>query len=206
MLVKFFSFLALCAVMISSADAALLGLNNTGGAGWSLTSKPLLAGSLTTVTTPNVSWGSLPGSSWISDRANTNVNSSPLGDYIFETSFNLTGVSKGMNQLSLVMNILHDNYLEFSLNGAVKVPLGSVNRFDVPALQLSFNENDVNWNAVNTLTFRVKNISGEGVNPVGLNVRFASQEYGVVPEPASVALWGGAIVGLVFLRRRKALS
>ena len=122
MLVKFFSFLALCAVMISSADAALLGLNNTGGAGWSLTSKPLLAGSLTTVTTPNVSWGSLPGSSWISDRANTNVNSSPLGDYIFETSFNLTGVSKGMNQLSLVMNILHDNYLEFSLNGAVKVP------------------------------------------------------------------------------------
>lgn len=203
--------LAVVSFLGSAANAALLGLNNTGGAGWTLPTAP--GGALTTVTTTNSAWGTLPGADWFSTSSNSQLNSSLVGDYTFRTSFDLSG--SGAVSATLAFDMLYDNSIVVMLtttSGTVTLYNSlAASNFSTPATSVAVTSSLINLAGLNTLDFIVTNAvqpSGVfGVNPVGLNVNFTTQEFSVfvpVPEPSSIALWGGLCgLGMVIRRRFK---
>ena len=200
----------------NAAEAALLGLNNTGGLGWSLTGAPAGAGALKTVNVNNSAWGTQVGSSWISASDlpvfNANDSGNPTGTYIYETTFNL-GLPQhaGNIGVGLKLSMLYDNSIKVFLNNVQKFDSLGLSKFSAPATLLDLSGLPGAFDAgVNTLRFEVENVPIFGNNPTGLNVVFLEQDSKfpqVVPEPMSLALWGGlgglALVGR-FRKRRKA--
>ena len=187
----------------SAANAALLGLNNTGGSNWFVNGNPA-----TVVTTPNANWyqtGADP-TKWISIQSDTNTGAPAApGSYIFRQSFVGPANLGSGAALNLQFQFLNDNTVEVDLNGTSLGPVFSSN-FGTPVFAPNVlsvtNASLLNFGASNTLTFKVTNLPDLGINPVGLWVNFTQQDYSlVVPEPASMSLWAG-VCGLGFVVRR----
>ena len=115
-MVLFTAALVVAGLFGSVGNAALLGLNNTGGAGWSVSGTNGAGVGLTTVTTNNPSWGTLAGASWFSTALNTATTSSPLGTYSYTTAFS---VAAG-NLVDLRFRFLNDNSIKVTIESAEK--------------------------------------------------------------------------------------
>jgi hypothetical protein len=199
--------LGLCLAFTSShANAALIPLVNTGlsGVGWSLSTSDGGSGSLTTVSNPNLEWGLMPGSNWYSTTSDTQINSSAPGLYTFKYVFNPTALG-ATNVSSFSFDMLHDDSIVVTLSNSIvgdaQVASG-VGKVFIPPTTVNIDPLNIVLDGSNTLTFAVTNLAIGGVNPVGLNVKFNVQDApAVVPEPASIALWGG-ICGLGLVVRR----
>ena len=201
--VLFTAALAVAGLFGSVGNAALLGLSNTGGAGWSVSGTNGGVG-LTTVTTNNPAWGTLAGASWFSTAANTATTSSPLGTYSYTTAFS---VAAG-NQVNLSFNFLNDNSIKVTIESAekgIKSLFVGLDNFSGAGTPITVAQSDISFTGPNTLRFEVVNLVNlGGPNPVGLDVRFTAQTADFVPEPASMVLWGGLCgLGLVFRLRSK---
>jgi hypothetical protein len=167
-------------------------------------------------TTYNISPGSvwhavLPNSSYISFNPNTAPGGSviaPNGDYVYTVSFLLTPAqAAGVGSLT----VLADDTVAVSLNNqlvlAAAPPLGPTNTYarcsDVgPNCLTPFTFSFTGLESgTNVLTFDVKqvNLSSEGLDFSGSITSPTS----IVPEPASIALFGTGLFGIyAFLRRR----
>jgi hypothetical protein len=200
----FYLAVALAASIIgSSANAAILTMQNTGGAGWTT---PAGMSTPIPLAQNNPSWGTVPGALWLGTQNPASSKSDAPGPYNFSTTFTPDAGDIGVN---LAFNLLYDDTIEVLLNSTIIYsdmspgyanPFKSVTRNNA----LGFKANEVN-----TLTFRVYNgVSNFDVNPVGVNVAFTTQETfkenPAIPEPASIALWAGVCgLGLVMRRRNR---
>jgi len=101
--------------------------------------------------------------------------------------------------------MLHDDSIVVTLTnsivGADAAVASGAGKVSIPPTTVNIDPLKILLNGSNTLTFAVRNLALGGVNPVGLNVKFNVQDAPVVPEPASMALWGG-ICGLGLVVRR----
>jgi len=150
----------------------------------------------------------LPNSSYVSFNASTGPTSTlvvPNGDYIYTTNFTLAAADAAdVATLSLLADDTVSVYLNNVLVQKAAGPLGPGNTYAICS--------DVGPNCVtpltltltglqaglNTLTFDVKQVNGasEGLDFSG------SIAPSAVPEPASLALFGTGLFGLVGLSRR----
>ena len=118
----------------------------------------------------------------------------PMGLYVYQTTFTLSGTSPG----SVVINgeIGADDSVTMTLNGNA-VSIGGTVDFSTPT---AFTISSGFVTGVNTLDFMVTNAASQ----TGLNVEMAGS---VVPEPSSIAMCGLAGLvgtGYAWRRRRKA--
>ena len=152
------------AVAIPIPGLANTGVNGIGVAdsNYTLTSSP--SGGTAIGITANPNWVAAPtGSNWIG-VTNGNVTD-PVGIYVYRSTFDLTGVSLATFSISGAWAT--DNNASIFLNGLdtgiTKGNTGftSLSSFSIGSGFLS---------GINTLEFKVNNISGGGLNPTGLLV------------------------------------
>lgn len=136
-------------------------------------------------------------SRWIVPASSGTANVAP-GDYVYRTSFDLTGLDASTATLSF--SIAADNNVEVFLNGEAVfgpgAPFGSFASFSVSS---GFESGE------NTLEFEVTN-TGSNVNPSGLNVAVTGRadELSPIPLPGSgfLLITGiGALAVTRFTRR-----
>ena len=138
-----------------------------------------------------------PISAWISpNNGNVNNQSDPVGDYVFRTTFDLTGLDPSTAVITGGWST--DNAgTDIRLNGVSKI---------LPAFQTAANQFQIGYVAfslsglgftsgVNTLDFIVNNASGASGNPVGLRVEMTGTA--AVPEPTTMV--AGALLLLPFV-------
>ncbi len=150
----------------------------------------------------------LPNSSYVSFNASTGPTSTlvvPNGDYIYTTNFTLAAADAAdVATLSLLADDTVSVYLNNVLVQKAAGPLGPGNTYAicsnvgpncVTPLTLTLTGLQA---GLNTLTFDVKQVNGasEGLDFSG------SIAPSAVPEPASLALFGTGLFGLVGLSRR----
>ena len=133
-------------------------------------------------------------SRWIGPAANDAVG--PAGTYRYRTEFTLT--ADQLANASLTGMFATDDSASILLNGVSKgIFATSMTTYAAYAINSGFVV------GVNTLDFLVKNLSNDGFGggPTGLRVQ-ADAAPAVVPEPAPLALFGVALLGLVASRRK----
>ncbi len=137
-----------------------------------------------------------PGSSWISTTATGTDNIAP-GEYVYETTFDLTNLSGANAQLLIA--VAADNSVNILLNGEeTGFTHSGFAAFSAPFLITSgFIE------GINTLQFVLTN-AGTAPNPGGLRVQILGSTT-TIPEPGTLSLLGLAIAGLTVRRRRVAV-
>jgi hypothetical protein len=154
-----------------------------------------------------------PTSQWVLTQATPpgNAISDAQGMYTFTTTFTLP---TGFTAAQLAGRVMADNeVLSVSLNGGPPVLVGDL--FDgLGAFTSGFVDFSIDsgfQSGVNTLAFLVNNYDGDSLNPVGLNVQITSataqvvgSQQSAVPEPLSVAVFGGllSVSGWMTWRRR----
>jgi hypothetical protein len=117
----------------------------------------------------------------------------------YTTTFDLTGLDH--TTASITGNWAVDNSVSLFLNGA-DTELGVTGFSSLN----NFNLNSGFIAGVNTLEYRVYNTPVSGANPTGLLVSGLSgtaEALNVVPEPASMLLLGGGLLGLLGFKKRK---
>lgn len=203
------SFILAGLLAMASAAHADVGLYNTGvsASGSTLSNKSLdthYTVSYNGVTNSAISFNSAQGypfpywlgdnstSSWISPTSDTRGGG---GDYVYKTSFDLTGID--LSSAKIVGRYANDDPLTgMSINGnTLAVNGGSMGAWT------DFTINSGFVSGVNTLEFTVFNSFG----PTGLRVEYTGNNFtAAVPEPEvlALALSGLAIVGMTARRRR----
>ncbi len=146
-------------------------------------------------------------SKWIAPNANYDGQSGidTVGDYRFETTFDLTGLIPGTAQITGEWST--DNQgLNILLNG-VDTGVPPVNDEQAYKLMRSFAITGGFVEGANYLDVVVHNEAcpgcSNGLNPVGARVSFITAEAQPVPEPAAFALLGVGLVAVGAIGRRK---
>jgi PEP-CTERM motif len=184
------------------AVGAVLPGNSVGDAHYSLVATPV--GSTGTLRVVSAAGGYPVGpwlgdntlSRWIGPGNDDDVNG-PAGAYTYRTTFDLAGLDPASAVIAGAW-ATDNNGLDILINGISLGYTTASNQF-----QLGFAAFSVTSGfraGINTLDFRVANDGG----PAGLRVQMAgSADLGSeVPEPASLALTGVALLGLAATRRR----
>lgn len=145
----------------------------------------------------------VPQTGWISDRADSTGLGHDVGDYVFEQDFSLQGFG---SDAEIDMDLRVDNRVRVLLNGH-DVSGGFVGSHSSTTNLVVNDDSLFNFMGGNTLTFIVRNYFGPNGHPMGLWVNVNSATAQVVPEPGTLAIWGGGLlIGLVALRRRNKKS
>jgi hypothetical protein len=146
-------------------------------------------------------------SKWIAPNANYDGQSwiDAVGDYRFETTFDLTGLIPGTAHISGEWST--DNQgLNILLNG-VDTGVPPVNDEQAYKSMHPFDITSGFVAGVNYLDVVVHNQDcpgcTNGLNPVGDRVTFSTAEAQLVPEPAAFALLGVGLVAVAAIGRRK---
>ena len=206
---------ALAIAAISSAQASITGLNNTGtGASGTLdgsykltvvSSNDTISATVPTITYDN-QWPLSPWlantevSKWITPTAtqSQSLDAWNSGTYTYSLSFDLTGYNAASAYFT--GRLAADNSVVVKLNDQT---ISTANGFTD---WTSFAASSGFVSGLNTLDFVVTNWAQSSGNPTGLRVEFASSDVAAaVPEPETYAMMlaGVALLGFV-ARRRKA--
>lgn len=205
----------------STASANAIPIYNTGvAAGGGLAANGSVDAHWTVVATPgnsappssayvndgatHPSWGNNPASQWIS-AINTPNAKGVNGQYIYQTTFNLTNLDYLTAQLSgsfAVDNCVTDILINGVSTGIHNPDTTTCADAGYYKTFLAFNITTGFIHGLNTLTFLVTNTGG-ATNPTGLNVIISGTAL-PVPEPATLGLLGLALLGLggMWARRR----
>lgn len=180
------------------------GVNNIGGllpassadSHWTITSSPL--GPATAYVYdggyPIPPWAlNGPDSMWISPTSDTG---GPSGTYVYQTTFDLTGLDASTAQLSGSWST--DDSAEAYLNGN---DIGTLNWANLSAFSVT---NSAYFVAgINTLTINVNNLGG----PTGLRVNISGTADLLAtdtPEPATMLFAAAGLGALALVKRRRA--
>lgn len=205
-LLIYFALGAVSVVCGRAADAAIVADLTTGAATYTLVSPSAVTGSTAPmgvsgfpVSTNYIT--DLGSAQWIGNASNPNGDS-PVGEYYFQTTFDLTGYD--VSTASITGGVRTDNaLLDIFLNatslginsGASEVPFA-----DPSAIPLNISSSFLP--GINTLTVRINNTDCNGcTNPFGLLTN-AQVNADPVPLPAAVWLLGSAL-GWLWISRRK---
>jgi hypothetical protein len=145
-------------------------------------------------------------SQWLSPQQSYSKTSDPAGEYIYEDTFNLTGLN--LSTVDITGKWTADNYGYIVVNG-VQVTAGeSGNIADTTGqfehyFNFALTSSNTDFvSGVNTIEFVVMNNSNGSPNSTGLNVDIESKTANVTPEPGSFALMGLGL-GTLGLAARK---
>ncbi len=206
---------ALAIAAISSAQASITGLNNTGlGVGGTtdssykltaVTSDDGVAIGVPTITTDQ--WPVNPWlvnsdvSKWITPTStqSQSLDAWNAGTYTYTLTFDLTGYNAASAYFT--GRVAADNSVVVKLNNQ---EISSVSGFTSWS---DFSASSGFQSGLNTLDFVVTNWAQSSGNPTGLRVEFASSDVAAaVPEPETYAmlLAGIALLGVVVRRRKSA--
>jgi len=135
-----------------------------------------------------------PDSNWISVTATGTDNLAP-GDYVYETTFDLTGLNPATAAISgqyAADNTVADVLLNGVSTGSSGSNFLTFNPFTISSGFIA---------GVNTLEFVVTN-QGASASPFGFRAELSGTA-NVIPEPASSVLTALGLLGLTGLRRRR---
>ena len=139
-------------------------------------------------------------SKWISPQPSYTLGQTDLpGQYVYQTSFSLSGLNPRTASLSL--QIATDNATtDVLLNGiSTGITYSGLTTKSAP-----FTISSGFVAGLNTLTFVTQNFDGDNTNPTGINVQISGTADSAAPEPSTAALvFGGVALAAIGIFRRK---
>ncbi len=149
-----------------------------------------------------------PASGWIAPTADVNTTH-PDGYYTYRTTFDLTGFN--LASASISGFVAADNGVQVLLNGQFAASIYGPNGYTFTTTAFANQGLSITSGfkpGINTLDFVVYNEVQASGNPTGLRVALSGNADPVpTPEPASLAVFGGGLIGLAgYIRRRRAIG
>lgn len=148
-----------------------------------------------------------PASGWIAPTANVNTTH-PDGYYTYRTTFDLTGFDPAT--ATITGFVAADNGVRVYLNDGATPAAGMYASNGYTFTPAAFANQSLSITGgfrpgINTLDFVVSNEVQSSGNPTGLRVALSgSAAPAATPEPATLAVFGGGLIGLAgYIRRRR---